>query len=118
VRVEKGGGNEDAHIVYKSGQTPDPNSRGIHITLSMDDSMLIINGNNISDVCLDYATWHFLVASNIDWEHKEVGKLSLDGTIVGENIAFRNPISSIETISFRLSDWGPSKVYFDDVSIY
>lgn len=124
VRVGHGGGNENAQIFYHA-DGPD-GSHPIHIDLSMNhgnsgfgdtsgEAKLLVNGQEIMDIVYD--EWYFVELNEINWNAEIVGKVSVDRSVKAENVAFEDSASSIDTISFRVNDWGDEPGWFDDVSV-
>lgn len=124
VRVDRGGGNENAHITYfNNGESGSP---VLHINFTMNegsdyygdesgDPQLEVNMEYIIDV--EYSRWYFVELRNINWESETVGEVLVDGNVEETNINFQESASSIDTLRLKVNDWGNETGYFDDVSV-
>jgi len=123
-RVERGGGNENAHISYFNGGSS--GSKILEINFFMNrgsdgygdtsgEPKLVVNRTDVCDI--SYSTWYLVELEDINWGEERVGEVKVDGDVKAEDIDFHNSGSTIDTLRLKVNDWEDELGYFDDISI-
>lgn len=125
VRVGEGGGNEDAVISYFSDGINGPRPIEIHIDMNSGnsgfgdtsgDEKLFVNSQPVMDD-IAFETWYFVELEDIDWNREIVGEVYVNNARVAEEVSFGESAARIDTLAFKVADWGNEPAWFDAVTI-